>query len=99
MESSLPRITMDDLLRRHGVASVDLIKLDIEGSEFALFDSAEWLQRVTAISMEVHPRYGDPNVILERMKQNGFAYVVADENLHRIRDAKQASFIYAWKNA
>jgi FkbM family methyltransferase len=98
-ESNLPRITINDLLHRHNIESVDLIKLDIEGSEFALFDSADWLRRVNAISMEVHPLYGDPNAILKSINKHGFAYAIADENLQCINDAKQASFIYAWKNA
>lgn len=97
-ESNLPRLTIDDLFRRHNIESVDLIKLDIEGSEFALFDSADWLQRVSAISMEVHPLHGDPNAILKSINQHGFTYAIADENLQRINDAMQASFIYAWKN-
>lgn len=98
-ESNLKNITIDDLLCRHNIDSVDLIKLDIEGSEFALFDSADWLRRVNAISMEVHPLYGDPNAILESINQHGFSYAMADANLRCINDAKQASFIYAWKNA
>jgi len=98
-ESDLPRITINDLFRMHNIESVDLLKLDIEGSEFALFDSADWLQRVSAISMEVHPLHGDPNAILKSVTQHGFSYAIADENLQRISDAKQANFIYAWKNA
>lgn len=49
--------------------------------------------------MEVHPLIGDPNVILKVLDQQGFAYIVADENLQRINNAKQANFIYAWRNA
>ena len=98
-EADFPRITMDDLFRRHEIESVDLIKLDIEGSEFSLFESADWLKRVNAISMEVHPLHGDPHTILNIINQHGFTYAMADENLQRVNDAKQASFIYAWKKA
>ena len=98
-ESALPRLSIDDLLHRYNIEFVDLIKLDIEGSEFALFDSADWLQRVGAISMEVHSLHGDPNAILKSIDRHAFNYVIADENLQRINDAQQASFIYAWKNA
>lgn len=97
-ESKSRRLTMDDLFRRHNIESVDLIKLDIEGSEFALFDSADWLQRVNAISMELHPLYGDPNIILKSINKHGFSYAIADENLQRVNDVKQAIFVYAWKN-
>ena len=97
--SDAPRITMDELFRRHEIESVDLIKMDIEGSEFALFESADWLKRVNAISMEVHPLHGAPHTILNIINQYGFTYAIADENLQRIDDAREASFIYAWKNA
>lgn len=94
-----PRVAIDDLFHRYNIESVDLIKMDIEGSEFALFDSADWLQRINAISMEVHPLHGDPSVILESINQHGFTYAIADENLQRVNDVKKANFIYAWKNA
>jgi len=41
-------------------------------------------QRVNAISMEVHPPYGEPNVILKSINQHGFTYAMADENLQRV---------------
>jgi len=96
-ESFIPRITINNLFHRYNIECIDLIKLDIEGSEFAIFNSADWLRRVNAISMEVHPHYGDPNTIIECINQYGFIYVIADENLQRINDAKHASYIYAWK--
>lgn len=97
-ESNSHRLTIDDLFHRHNIAFVDLIKLDIEGSEFALFHSADWLKRVNAISMEVHPLLGDPNIILKSINQHGFTYIIADEDLQCVNDVKQVSFIYAWKN-
>ena len=93
------RITMDELFCRHEIQTVDFMKMDIEGSEFALFESSNWLKRVNAISMEVHPAYGAPRAILDRLNTHGFTCAIADENLQCVSDAGQASFIYAWKNA
>lgn len=98
-ESNAPRLTMDELLQRHDIESVDLLKLDIEGSEFALFESADWLQRVNAISMELHSLYGNPNDIIETIAEHGFAYAMADEDLQCVKDTEHANFIYAWKHA
>lgn len=97
--SSAPRFTMDELLQRHNIEVVDLLKLDIEGSEFALFTAADWLRRVKAISMEVHPGHGDPDDILRALTCHGFKHIAADENVRPVVDTRRASFIYAWKNA
>ncbi len=92
------RMTISDLLQKHGIASVDLLKMDIEGSEFALFRSPEWLERVSALCMEVHPDYGDPKEILAALEHHAFDRVVTDAMFHPVKDLKQASFIYAWKS-
>ena len=95
--SNAPRLTVDELFQRHSIESVDLLKVDIEGSEFALFESANWLQRVNAISMEVHPHYGNPRDIVERVAEQGFAYALADEDMNCVNEAENANFIYAWR--
>ena len=93
-----PRRTIEELMLRHRLDFVDFVKMDIEGSEFALFEAADWLERVGAISMEVHPEYGDPNAILKSLERKGFAYALADDNVRRLDDVRNANFIYAWKD-
>ena len=97
-ESETERITVNELRTRHNIKHIDLMKMDIEGSEFALFESADWLEHVGAISMEVHPGSGNPNDILKTLDKHGFSCVAADENLGRLKDATHANFIYAWRN-
>lgn len=98
-ETGFPKLKIDELLNRHHLTSVDLIKLDIEGSEFDIFSSPSWLRHVNAISMEIHPDHGDPNLVLDALRHHGFKYVTSDENLKRITDVTNASFVYAWKRA
>jgi len=93
-----PTLTMEALLRRHDINAVDFLKMDIEGSEFALFESADWLENVKALSMELHLHHGRPQQVLEPLKRHNFQYVVADENLDRASDVSGVNFIYAWKN-
>ena len=51
--SSIPAVTLDDLIRDHG--EIDLLKLDIEGSELEVFqENTGWLDKVTAINIELH---------------------------------------------
>lgn len=92
-----PTVTIEDLLRRHDIQNIDFVKMDIEGSEFALFESSDWLKGVKALSMEIHLPHGDPNQVLETLKRHDFLYAIANDNLDRISDVTQASFIYAWK--
>src|SRR5579885_398752 len=68
-------ISLDSLLRQCGWDRVDLLKMDIEGSEFdaILRASPEVLSRIGRISMEFHPRDGyAPDAIIEHLRNNGF---------------------------
>ncbi|MBZ5639278.1 MAG: FkbM family methyltransferase [Acidobacteriia bacterium] len=91
------RFTIRELRSRHGMGTVDFLKIDIEGSEFPLFDETDWLTDVRAVSMEVHSSYGDPSPVLGALVRAGFSTVIADEDLRRIHDAGRANYIYAWK--
>ena len=51
----MPSVTIVDLLNRHALDKVDILKMDIEGAEGFVFESAEeWLDRVGWIMLEVH---------------------------------------------
>jgi hypothetical protein len=56
----------------NGLDRIDLLKSDIEGSEFALFCDADWLDRVEKITMETHRYHGDPAVIVRALEHAGF---------------------------
>lgn len=90
-------LSIAELLDRNSITTADLVKMDIEGSEFALFESPAWLRRIRAIAMEVHPDYGDPTSIGTVLADFGFTYVFADENLSRLDGAAGACFLYGWK--
>jgi FkbM family methyltransferase len=57
---------------------VDLLKVDIEGSEGQLFSGdLTWLRRVRAIIIEIHPLMVDGGEVVARIRKQGFAYVPA----------------------
>jgi hypothetical protein len=91
------RLTMHELFDSHGLQHVDLVKIDIEGSEFELFQNSNWLRRVKFLSMEVHPTHGDVRLIAEGLATNGFVSVFADENLRRLPKIQGATFVYSRK--
>lgn len=97
--SEFPTKTMEQLLECHGINRVDLLKVDIEGSEFDLFRDAAWLNRVSAVSMEVHPSFGNVGVLIGELSRRAFRVVAADENMAFVPDGKGVAFIYAWKDS
>jgi hypothetical protein len=93
-----PRSTIAELFEKHGTREVDFLKMDIEGSEFDLFDSASWLDNVHALSLEVHPAFGDPRLITARLKEHGFSQRIANNSLRLVSSPSDAAFVYAWKD-
>jgi FkbM family methyltransferase len=57
--TSIPGVTICDILDEIGEQSIDILKLDIEGSEFELFskNAEQWIDRVRVIAIELHDRF------------------------------------------
>ena len=57
-ESSIQGITVEDLLSRYDREFIDILKLDVEGSEMELLSSdTAWLNRINVLIVELHERY------------------------------------------
>jgi FkbM family methyltransferase len=71
-------ISLASVLARADWTEVDLLKLDIEGSEFEVLLNTpeEALRRIERIAMEFHPRYDhpgySPEILLDRLQGCGF---------------------------
>ena len=51
-------VTVTDVMREFGLGTIDLLKVDIEGSEKELFAApGDWIEHVDAICMELHDRF------------------------------------------
>jgi FkbM family methyltransferase len=69
----VPYIDLDDV---HAGEPIDLLKCDIEGSEFELFEVyPELLKRTRCLAAEFHPTLGDVAAALERLRQAGFTCI------------------------
>jgi FkbM family methyltransferase len=83
-----PSLDMDALIP----TSVDFLKCDIEGSEFALFQSAgTWLNKVIRIAMEVHLDYGDPLELQRSLQMRGFAVKLMNNQLKPVTVIQERS--------
>ncbi|MFJ3775492.1 FkbM family methyltransferase [Streptomyces sp. NPDC090075] len=70
---SVPATTVGELLDDHGIAHVDLLKVDVEGSEAEIFaDPHPWLDRVDRIVMEIHDKYIDGDRVRATLRGAGF---------------------------
>lgn len=71
---SAPRKDISTLMRDHAIDRIDLLKMDIEGSEFQLLavDDAA-LNKVSYIAAELHPECGDVNALMRALEVAGFS--------------------------
>lgn len=92
-----PTITLDQLIEKHQLERIDLIKIDIEGSEFDLLrGSPTWLNRITRMVMEVHQEYGDAKELVELLRGSGFVVEIIDTEQRQVERLKgDYGFIFA----
>jgi FkbM family methyltransferase len=78
---NLPAISIESLLKKHNIEQVDILKLDIEGSEKEIFsDNFEiWLQKVKIIVVELHDRMkaGCAKAFFEAINKNFTNYTLS----------------------
>lgn len=68
-------LSVPELMSAHQISRIALLKVDIEGGEFAVFGGDEdlsWLDQVDQVVMEVHPSFGDAAALIGRLRQHGF---------------------------
>ncbi len=85
----IPGYTIPLLMKKFNTPEIDILKMDIEGSEFSVFSNnpEEWLPRVRMVIAEVHeylhPGVGDQ--IMSVLQRSGFTIIWKGENLVAIR--------------
>lgn len=76
-----PVISMSDLIARYSLETVNFLKIDIEGSEFDLFNGEiDWLSHIEKIAMEVHLEFGDVRTLVEILEASGFSIWLVDND-------------------
>ena len=96
---SEPRpMTLAQLLETAGLSTVDLLKADIEGSEYDLLLSSDiqTLRRIRRIAMEVHTDHGDAQQLVSHLTGAGFRVFITDGQLRRVPSLRERfGFLYA----
>jgi FkbM family methyltransferase len=58
--ADIQALSIDDVMQRHDIPHIDILKIDIEGSEKTVFealDAHNWLRKVSIILIETHDRF------------------------------------------
>jgi FkbM family methyltransferase len=80
-------VSVPQLMSAHRIDRIGLLKVDIEGGEFAVFGSGEnlrWLDRVDQVVMEVHGDFGDAAAMVGRLRKHGFDLDLRDNDGTRV---------------
>lgn len=92
------RATLAELIAILGLPEVDMLKVDIEGSEYDLFmnSDAPTLRRIKRITMEVHTEHGDVQHLIAHFAAAGFDVFIANGELRRVASlGGPFGFLYA----
>ena len=88
----VPAITIRTLMRNFGVDHIDLLKIDIEGSEKEVFEACDWQDELGAVVIELHDRFkpGCSQVVTRALE--GFAQTTSGDLTcyRRITDSAKA---------
>lgn len=87
-------VTLDEIISKYNIGKIDLLKMDIEGAEFPIFEniSDETLSKIDSVLVEYHGFYfedGDQKVdnLINRLKNAGF----------HITKPEKVKFIFGYK--
>ena len=68
-------VSLPQLISAYQIDRVGLLKMDIEGGEFAVLaedENLDWLDAVDQIALEVHRGFGDVSALISRLQRPRF---------------------------
>lgn len=88
-------VSIQTILQEWKIDRFQLVKIDIEGFEKAVFREPDWLAHVDTICMELHPQFvGDLSLVPDALKQYGFEFRLLDQDGNKV-DVNHAMFLQA----
>lgn len=85
-EADVNAYSIKNIMEQYGLPFIDILKMDIEGSEFYVFDDDkcnEWLGKVKCLIIECHDDKvaGCEDIVYKRMRDLDYRYEVVGENI------------------
>ncbi|MGH3257967.1 MAG: FkbM family methyltransferase [Streptosporangiaceae bacterium] len=91
-------VSVAQLMLEHEIDRIDLLKIDIEGGEFAVFrvdEDLRWLDRVDQLALEVHRDFSDAASLIDRLRACGFTVDLRDNDGRRVTaDSDRLDYAY-----
>lgn len=82
--STMPAISISELVLEYRLSNIDILKMDIEGSEKEIFESdTSWLSITRCLIIELHDRMkpGCSKAVFTRLIEHNFELSIQGENL------------------
>lgn len=83
-EYDIDGVSMPTILRDFSTDAIDILKVDIEGAEYEVFDKTceNWIDMVKILIIEFHDdiKPGVSSKIVERMNKHGYQFEIYNEN-------------------
>jgi len=96
MKEENQRIDINLLVEKYFGNRLDLLKMNIEGGEFKLFEELDF-SKIESISMEVHHHAGDVSIIKERLIKHNYEIITCDLDLEKTSINNKINHIFARK--
>jgi len=81
-EEKVDAITFQDLFDIYKLSKIDLMKIDTEGSEYAIFDTIEELD-IERLIIEFHYNKGEVNRIINKLKKLDYEFDIHENSSYR----------------
>jgi FkbM family methyltransferase len=86
-------VSVPGLMSTYQLPWIDLLKMDIEGGEFAVLAAGEdlrWLRQVRQMALEVHTSAGNVPALIQRLRAHGFIIDLRDNDGNQVAVSSEA---------